>query len=202
MAYIFNGTTIPSSYNITFNSVSLKEYIHNNVSVWKKMPDYLFLNGNQYTEWTDGWVATPWYPMYGQASGVPTMSNGNGSSASAGSTLDVTSANANYNGQGIKPSKKIDFTNISYIDVTFAITYGNYEYSWANVTLADVASLTAFGNGILTAGVLLNGKALNQQIYTIRLDTRSISGSHDLILSYSSGDSRSGQLKFSSVKVT
>lgn len=35
MAYVFNDTNIPASYKITANGVSLKEYIHNGVSVWK-----------------------------------------------------------------------------------------------------------------------------------------------------------------------
>lgn len=40
MALVFNGVDIPPSHNIVVNGVSLNEYIHNNVSVWKKTKQF------------------------------------------------------------------------------------------------------------------------------------------------------------------
>lgn len=202
MALFYNGVNIPSSAHIYFNNRECQKVFHNGQLVWQRIPDYLFKDGNTYSEWTGGWVATPWYPTYGYASGRPTMDNRNNKTASVGQYLTVESTRTKYNGQGIRTADKIDFTNISNVEIQFSLEYGNIAYQWVNATIGaheQFSRLTS--NGVVsTAGVNCEGKNLNTR-YTFSLDTRGITGSYELILSFSSGDVAAGKARFYYVKI-
>lgn len=207
MALYFNGVNVPPSAHVYFNNKDCQKVFHNNQLVWQRVPDYLFKDGNTYPDWTGGWVSTPWYPFYGNPSGRPNMDNRNGKRIEVGSSLIVESTYAQYNGQGIKPSKKIDFTNINHIEVQFSLEFGNYEYSWVNITIGNQSQFVQFSNSgtVATSGFNCSGPSQGVQLnkrYTITMDTRNISGSYDLILSYCCGESGNGRVHFYYVKIS
>ena len=104
MALYYNNTSIPQGNHVYINNQDCQKVIYNNVEVWKRRTDYLFNWGNVYSEWTGGWTATPWYPVYYSLDTVDWMDNRNNHLATIKSDcMEVTSAAQNYNGQGIRP---------------------------------------------------------------------------------------------------
>lgn len=75
MAYIFNGTDIPPSYDITVNGAALKDYIHNGVEVWKKTKQFYPGVAAQVKATNVGNYGS-FYVNHGVVSGIATNVNG------------------------------------------------------------------------------------------------------------------------------
>ena len=176
-----------------FNNVSLSAIKYDATQVWQSKPTFLFDNGDQAVAFTGGWVPTPWYPFYGNASGRPNMMDirNNYEAKAENNYLFIRSAPGDYNGQGMKPANQIDFTNLNSIGMIFQIPGGNFTYAWANITVGDVSQFVQYSNAgaIKTVGLHYQDQPLDTDLW-ISLDTRDITGKHDLIISVSCGESR------------
>lgn len=202
MGLFFNNQNISPAQHVHLNNQSSQKVLHNNVLVWQRRPDFLFSNGDQAAEWTGGWAATRWYPFYGTPNGVPRMDVRNGLSVDfSGTTINIKSAAADYNGQGARPNNKIDFTNIASLTMSFQLAWPGAQYRWVNLTVGDEETFVQYQpGGIKTVGFNTQNQPVGT--YSITLDTRDITGFHHVIASVSSGDSGSQFINVWSITVT
>lgn len=97
--------------------------------VYSSTPDYLFLNGEEFTDFTGGWKKSS--HIVNNAGGWDSRANGN--ARVENNKMIVVTGSGQYNGSGLCTQKKIDMRDINKLTFELSINWGSNPYSTFDV---------------------------------------------------------------------
>lgn len=119
-----------------------------NSLIYNSAPEYLFFDGDEYTDFTGGWTKAAY--IINNSGGWDSRAGGNARVESG--RIIVRTGSGQYNGSGMYTQNKIDMSAIETLTFHFVVNWGTDPYSTFSIIFCSAINGTIYKNITLNSG--------------------------------------------------